>query len=192
MNMIKQVIDTDQINIYNQTVYSPILLPKIQDKSVVLDFNGGLISSDSGVLLLKEIEEQIGLIKAIEKVIPESRDTRYVKHAIHDLLMQRVAQIACGYEDANDCNDLRNDPIFKILADRYPESGEALASQPTMSRFENSISRTTLYRIARVFADAFIASYEQEPEIIVLDFDDTEDIVHGDQQLSLFNNYFKE
>ena len=141
MNMIKQVIDTDQINIYNQTVYSPILLPKVQDKSVVLDFNGGLISSDSGVLLLKEIEEQIGLIKAIEKIIPESRDTRYVKHAIHDLLMQRVAQIACGYEDANDCNDLRNDPIFKILADRYPESGEALASQPTMSRFEKGAVR---------------------------------------------------
>ena len=69
MNMIKQVIDTDQINIYNQTVYSPILLPKVQDKSVVLDFNGGLISSDAGILFLKEIEEQIGLIKAIEKVI---------------------------------------------------------------------------------------------------------------------------
>ncbi|MEK7824820.1 MAG: IS1380 family transposase [Nitrospirota bacterium] len=194
MNSILQIISNSQANTdnLNQTLYSPILLPNVQDKSVFLDFNGGLVSSDAGILLLKEIEEQIGLIKSIEKVIPESRDTRYVRHAIRDLLMQRVAQIACGYEDAYDCNDLRNDPIFKMLADRYPETGEALASQPTMSRFENSISRPTLYRIARVFADVFVASYEQEPEIIVLDFDDTDDIVHGTQQLSLFNNYFKE
>jgi hypothetical protein len=179
-------------NMLNEPVHSSIPLPNVQNKSVSLDFKGGLLSSDAGSLLLKEVEQQTGLIKAIEEVIPEPRDMRYVRHTSHDLLMQRIAQIACGYEDGNDCNDLRNDPIIKILSDRYPETGEALASQPTMSRFENSISRTTLYRIARVFADVFIASYEQEPEAIVLDFDDTEDIVHGSQQLCLFNNYFKE
>lgn len=179
-------------NTLNDTVHSSIPLSNVQNKSVLLDFNGGLLSSDAGCLLLREVEQQIGLIKTIEEVIPEPRDIRYVRHTIRDLLMQRIAQIACGYEDGNDCNDLRNDPIIKILSDRYPETGEALASQPTMSRFENSISRTTLYRIAKVFADVFIASYEQEPEAIVLDFDDTEDIVHGSQQLCLFNNYFKE
>ena len=176
----------------NKSIYSPILLPDIKGKSVSIDFNGGSISSDTGVLILGEVEKQIGIIRKMEKAIPESRDLSYVKHTITDLLMQRVIQIASGYDDANDCNELRKDPIFKILADRYPETGEALASQPTMSRFENSISRTTLYRLAKVFADVFTASYEREPEVIVLDFDDTENIVHGNQQLSLFNNYFKE
>lgn len=187
-NIINNQVDTSALN---KTVNSPILLRNVQDKPVSLDFNGGFLSSDAGVLLLGEVEQQIGLIRAMAEAIPDSRDVRYVRHTLTDLLMQRVSQIACGYEDADDCDDLRNDPIFKILANRYPEIGEALASQPTMSRFENSISRTTLYRLARVFVDVFIASYEKEPEVIVLDFDDTADMVHGSQQLSLFNNYFK-
>ncbi len=126
------------------------------------------------------------------EVIPDSRDARYITHSITDMLIQRVAQIACGYEDADDCDLLRHDPIFKMIAGRYPELGNAFSSQPTMSRFENAISRTTLYRLARVFADIFIASYAEEPDCIVLDFDDTDDPVHGEQQLALFNAYDKE
>ena len=109
-----------------------------------------------------------------------------------DMLIQRVAQIACGYEDGDDCDHLRDDPIFKMLAGRYPEFGEALCSQPSRSRFENSISRTTLYRLALVFGDVFIASSDTEPECLIRDFDDPDDPVHGDQQLALFNNYYKE
>ena len=124
------------------------------------------------------------------KTIPDNRDARYVTHTLTDLLIQRITQIACGYEDANDCNDLRSDPIFKMLADRYPEIGDALASQPTMCRFENRISAPTLYRLAPVFADVFIASYSSPPPVIIIDFDDTEDKVYGKQQLSLFNNYY--
>lgn len=184
--------DPENDNEVNKAINSILPFPNVKDKPVFIDFNGGLISSDAGILLLGEVENQLGIIKEIEKIIPESRDLRYVKHTIHDLLMQRIFQIASGYEDAIDCNELRKDPIFKIIAGRYPETGEDLASQPTMSRFENSISKTTLYRIARVFADVFIASYEEPPEVAVLDFDDTEDITHGHQQLSLFNNYFKE
>ena len=104
--------------------------------------------------------------------------------------MWRIAQISCGYEDANDCDGLRNDPVFKILAGRYPEIGDALSSQPTMSRFENSVSRTTLFRLATVFVDAFVASYAAPPPVIVPDFDDTEDRVYGCQQLNLFNGYY--
>ncbi len=167
-----------------------ITIGDIRDKSLILNFNGGDISSDAGALLFREVEVQIGLIKAMAGVIPESRDTRYVRHTLTDLLIQRVTQISCGYEDANDCDDLRNDPVFKILAGRYPEIGDALSSQPTMSRFENSISRTTLYRLATVFVDAFVASYAAPPPVIVLDFDDTEDRVHGNQQLNLFNGYY--
>lgn len=167
-----------------------ISIGNLGDKSCILNFEGGNISSDAGALLLQEVEEQIGLIRSIAEVIPDNRDGRYVRHTLTDLLIQRIAQIACGYEDANDCNDLRNDPIFKMLAGRYPEIGDALASQPTMSRFENTISRTTLYRIAIVFADIFVASYDIAPSAIVIDFDDTEDKVHGSQQQSLFNGYY--
>ncbi|MCP4115769.1 MAG: IS1380 family transposase, partial [Desulfobacteraceae bacterium] len=164
-----------------------ITICDIGDKSLSLNFNGGNISSDAGALLLRVVEERIGLIKAMAEVIPDSRDARYVRHTLTDLLIQRVTQISCGYEDANTCDDLRNHPVFKILTGRYPEIGDALSSQPTMSRFENSITRTTLYRLATVFIDAFVASYATPPSVIVLDFDDTEDRVHGNQQLNLFN-----
>ena len=169
-----------------------ISLLNVQNKSVELDFSGGLLTSDAGALLLREVEEQIGLIKAMVEAVHDPRDARYVKHTLTDLLIQRITQIACGYEDANDCNDLRNDPVFKMLAGRFPELGEALASQPTMSRFENSISRTTLYRLAKAFVDTFVASYEKAPEMIVVDFDDTNNNVHGGQQLSFFNGYYGE
>ena len=175
-----------------QKVASKITALDIGGKTILINFNGGFLSSDAGALLLREVEEQIGVIRRMAEVIPDSRDAAYITHSITDMLIQRVAQIACGYEDADDCDLLRHDPIFKMIAGRYPEIGDALCSQPTMSRFENSISRTTLYRLARVFADMFIASYDKEPDCIILDFDDTDDPVHGEQQLALFNNYYKE
>ena len=175
-----------------QNVTSKITASDIGEKTVLINFNGGFLSSDAGALLIREVEEHINLIRKMAEVIPDSRDAAYITHSITDLLIQRVAQIACGYEDADDCDLLRHDPIFKMIAGRYPEFGDALSSQPTMSRFENSISRTTLYRLARVFADIFIASYDREPECIILDVDDTDDPVHGDQQLALFNGYYKE
>jgi hypothetical protein len=171
---------------------SPLQLSTVENKQVLVDFDGGQISSDAGLLLLREVEQQLGIIKQLAETINDPRDSRYVKHQVIDLLMQRVAQIAAGYEDADDCDSLRDDPIIKMFADHLPETGDPLASQPTMSRFENSITRTYLYRLAKVFVDHFIQSYEKEPTLIVLDFDDTEDITYGDQQLSLFNKYFKE
>ena len=107
------------------------------------------------------------------------------------MVEQRVFQIACGYEDANDCNVLRTDPGFKAACGRLPSGGADLSSQPTMSRFENRIRRSWLYRIARAFVDHFIASYASPPGAIVLDIDDTEDTVYGAQQMALFNGYFK-
>ena len=93
-------------------------------------------------------------------------------------------QIACGYEDANDCDALCSDPGFKAACGRLPLQGEDLSSQPTMSRFENQMSRSDLYRIARAFVDAFIASYKKPPRAIILDIDDTQDTVYGTQQLA--------
>ena len=173
------------------TSKSPLHAISVKDTPVLVDLDGGEMSSDAGLLLLREVEKHIGIIKALASVVTDSRDSRYVRHQTSDLLTQRIFQIAAGYEDANDCDTLRTDPILKICADRQPESDPALASQSTMSRFENSISRTNLFRLARVLADQFIQSYDKAPKIIVLDFDDTEDKTYGDQQLQLFNNFYK-
>lgn len=162
-------------------------------KPVFLGFDGADISSDGGVLALREVESQIKLLAGFAKVIDDPRDARYTKHDVYELLLQRVSQIACGYEDGNDCDRLRDDPVFKMAAGRQPQSGDRLASQPTHSRFENATTaRRALYRLANQLAESFIKSYASEPEVIVLDFDDTEDRVHGAQQLALFNGYFGE
>ena len=168
------------------TPAAEVRISDIDGKPVFLNFSGPDLTSDAGVLLLKEVEEQIGIIEKMAAVITDDRDARYVKHTLTELLMQRVSQIACGYEDADDCDALRTDPAFKMTVGRCPETGDDLSSQPTMSRFENSVSRTDLYRLALIFADAFIASYASPPPVVVLDFDDTEDKVYGSQQHTLF------
>jgi hypothetical protein len=184
---ISEISDTSAVS-----SSKPMELSPVKGKKVIVDFDGGQISSDAGALLLKETEQQVGIIEAIEAAINDRRDQRYVIHPLTEQLQQRIFQIGCGYEDANDSDTLRDDPIFKICAGKEPESAEPLSSQPTISRLENAPSRTELYRIAQAFVDNFIASYSEEPRVIVLDFDDTDDIVHGRQQLALFNGYFKE
>ncbi len=174
------------------TTNSVLRLREVQNTPVLLDFEGGQLTSDAGLLLLREVDQQLGLVDALANVIPDTRDARYVDYSTKELLLQRIGQIISGYEDANDCDTLRHDPIFKMFAGRLPESDAALASQPTMCRFENRVTRKMLYQIACVFAEQFVASYETPPAIIVLDLDDTEDRVYGDQQLALFNNYYKE
>ena len=169
---------------------APLHLAPVGDKAVDLDFDGGLLSSDAGLMLLKDPDEQLGLTRALAAVLKDARDPRRVHFTLHDLLKQRVLQIAAGYEDANDANTLRHDPIFKLLLDRLPDTGPPLASQPTLSRFENHVSRTELYRMARVLVDQFITSYARPPQLIVLDFDDTEDPVHGAQEQARYDGYY--
>jgi hypothetical protein len=166
-----------------------ILFKDISDKKVEADFNGGEISSDAGLLFLRETESQLGIIQRMADVLRDRRHPSYVKHEVVQLLKQRVFQIACGYEDGNDSDELKNDPVLKMACEKLPESEEPLASQPTICRFENGLSRTDLYRIAEVFLDVFIDSYESAPEAIILDIDDTDDETHGHQQLILFNAF---
>jgi len=163
-----------------------MLFKDIFNKKVIADFDGGDVSSDAGLLFLREVESRTRIIKRIANVLKDKRHPGYVKHQFIHLLKQRVFQIASGYEDANDSNELKNDPVMKIICEKTDSS---LASQPTMSRFENTFSRTDLYRIAQVFVDVFIDSYKKPPEGIVLDIDDTDDPTHGSQQLSFFNAY---
>src|SRR5262250_1064020 len=159
-------------------------------KTVALDFEGGRLSSDAGVVLLKDIDDQLGLTHHLAAVLSDPRDLRRIHFTVEDLLKQRVFQIAAGYEDANDANTLRDDPIFKLMLDRLPETGTPLASQPTISRFENRVSRTELYRMALVLVEQFLASYVSPPKLIVLDFDDTEDRVHGGQEQARYDGYY--
>jgi hypothetical protein len=162
----------------------------VSNKKIELSFSGDQISSDGGLLLLREVENQLKLIDNISNCILDDRDQRYIDHTIKELLTQRVFQIAAGYEDCNDSNDLRGDMILKVCAGRLPQSGNDLASQPTMSRLENSISKKDLIRIGKQLVNTFIESYSHQPEVIIIDCDDTNNNTYGQQELTLFNNYY--
>jgi len=178
--------------IKNYSETTPIVheLFPVSNKQIELSFTGYDISSDGGLLLLREVENQTGLINRISNCITDNRDQRYVDHTIREMLTQRVFQIAAGYEDCNDCDDLRDDMIFKTCAGRLPQTGLSLASQPTMSRLENSIKSQDLYRIGQELVDTFVESYDREPGVIILDCDDTNNNTYGQQELNLFNQYY--
>src|SRR5712692_9539799 len=166
---------------------APLHLAPVGAKAVDLDFDGGRLSSDAGLVLLKDPDEQLGLTHSLAAVLSDPRDPRRVHFTHHDLLKQRVFQIAAGYEDANDANTLRHDPLFTLQLDRLPETGAPLASQPTLSRFENRVSRPELSRMALVLVDQCVASSVSPPQRIVLDVDDTEDPVHGGQEQARYD-----
>ena len=170
----------------------PFSLPAICHKKVTAAFNGGLISSDGGVLLLAGADKRLGLIDTMAAIIPDHRDPNQITHTLADILRARIFAIACGYPDADDLDDLRKDPAFKLACGRLPESGDDLASQPTMSRWENAPDLRTLVRLTHAMVDLWCASYRRPPQAVTLDIDDTADTVHGHQQLSLFNAHYDE
>jgi hypothetical protein len=170
----------------------PFCLPAICRKKVSVAFDGGRLSSDGGVLLLREVERGLGLAPRLAGCLTDRRNASRIDHAIIDMLRLRMFLIAAGYEDADDCDSLRADPVFKMAVGRLPESGNALCSQPTMSRLENAPSKTEIARMMAAMVDLFCASWARPPAAITLDIDDTLDRVHGGQQLSLFNAYYDE
>lgn len=162
-------------------------------KKLEADFNGGTVTSDGGVLFLRAVEAKVNIIRRYADCLRDTRHQEKIDHTMLDMMRQRIYQIGCGYEDANDCNELRSDPGFKAACERLPETGDDLASQPTMSRMENAISRADAYRLSEALVDCFISSYgKKKPIGIILDMDDTDDTTHGNQQLSLFNGYYNE
>ncbi len=162
----------------------------INKKTVEVSFSDPQLSTEGGLLLLREVENHIGIIQQLSDCIKDPRNQSYVQHTVQSLIKQRVFQIAAGYEDANDCNCLRDDKILKISCDQHPETDGTLASQPTMCRFENQPSRSELYNMAYAMVDNFQNSYPEEPPVIIIDCDDTSSITHGQQELSLFNDYY--
>lgn len=167
-------------------------LKPLEKKSIELVFTAEKISSDGGLLLLREVENQVGIIDSMSHCINDTRHPGYIQHTLTSMLTQRVLQISAGYEDANDCATLRDDMILKICSGVAPDEEKSLSSQPTMSRFENSLSNKELYSIGLAFIDHFINSYSEEPSVIILDSDDTNSNTYGEQQLALFNDYYGE
>src|SRR6266852_5960125 len=145
--------DSMQAALATQRQPTPLLLAPVGDKTVELAFGGGRLSSDAGLILLKDMDDQLGLTRALAAVQADARDARRLHFPPEDLRKQRIFHMAAGDEDANDANTLRHDPIFKLLLDRLPETGAPLASQPTIARFENRVSRPEMYRMALVFMD---------------------------------------
>lgn len=170
----------------------PFSLPSICQRKVTGAFDGGRISSDGGVLLLAGADQQIGLIDTLAAIIPDYRDPNHITHTLSDILRARIFAIACGYPDGDDLDDLRKDPAFKLACGRLPESGDDLASQPTLSRWENAPDLRTLIRLTQAMVDLWCGSHRRPPKAITLDIDDTADTVHGHQQLSLFNAHYDE
>jgi hypothetical protein len=164
---------------------APIPLP------VQVDFTGGRLTSDGGLPWLAEADTALGLCAALAAVIPDWR-TRRGRHDLPTLLRQRIYQIACGYEDQNDATQLRSDPLLKLVCGRLPETDPDLASQPTLSRLETSVSARTCYRLAQALGQIYLAERERDgpPTHVVLDLDGTDDPTHGDQEGTAYHGYF--
>ena len=174
----------------HSTLPLPGLSP-VAGKAVLARFDGGLLSSDAGVLALREVDKHLRVAERLAACIDDPRSQDQVVHRLPDLIRFRLLMIAAGYEDGNDAISLRSDPIFKMAQDVLP-SDRDLASQPTLSRLENMPDARCLVRMGRALVELYCASFRQAPKQIVLDIDDTFDAVHGDQQLRLFNAHYDE
>jgi len=159
-------------------------------KKIQADFHGGQLTSDAGAALLREVDRRIGLIDAVTNCITDPRDPAKITHDLRTLLAQRIFGIAMGYEDLNDHDSLRDDPLLQIVTERGMNPQQPLASASTLCRFENHVDRQTLAKMAEVFVEQFIASQSRVPEQIVLDFDATDDPVHGSQEGRFFHGYY--
>src|SRR5215472_10164558 len=166
-------------------------LSAVQGKAVVARFDGGRLSSEGGLLALREIERRLGLADRLAGCLRDPRMPAKVVHRLAEIIRFRMLMIAAGYEDGNDADTLRNDPMFKLALDRLP-SGADLCSQPTISRAENLPDARALLRMGQAMVAHYCQSFRHVPRRIVLDIDDTFDAVHGGQQLRLFNAHYDE
>jgi DDE family transposase len=162
-------------------------LSPVAGKPVHVSFDAGRLTSDSGILLLAEIERRLGVAERLARCLEDPRAPERVQHGLAEMIRCRALLIAAGYEDANDCDALRADPAFKMAIGRLPESDADLCSQPTMCRLENLPRPIALKRMMAAMVELFCDRFDDVPRRIVLEIDDTEDRVHGGQQLALFH-----
>jgi len=166
-------------------------LSPVGGKPVIARFDGGHLSSDGGLLVLREVERRLDVDGRLAACIADPRDPDRVVHGLDEIIRFRLLMIAAGYEDGNDADRLRTDPMFKLAMARL-EGETALCSQPTISRLENLPDTRTLLRMGQTMVDLYCSSFRQVPRRIVLDVDDTFDAVHGAQQMRLFNAHHDE
>ena len=165
---------------------SQVPFTKLGRRAIDVRFDGGDVTSDGGLLLLRQVERRLGLLKAVAKVLPDPRDPVLVRHTTEQLLRQRVYGLCQGYEDLNDHDRLRDDLALQTAVGK----DQAGASSPTLCRFENRADRKTAVATQRILIDQFIASFKKAPEELVLDFDATDDLVHGNQDARHFSAYY--
>lgn len=174
----------------------PVVFSSLHRKNLAADFQGGDLTSDGGLPLLREVDRRIGLLDALSAAIRDPRDPDRIEHDQRTLLAQRILAIAAGYEDLNDHDALRADTLLQTLTDRRLKAGQKesdpLASPPTLCRLENRVTRRDLTQMAAVLVDQFVASHPTPPEEVVLDFDATNDPVHGGQEGRFFHGYYDE
>jgi hypothetical protein len=168
----------------------PLLFSSLNRQQIVADFDGGRLTSDAGGLLLREADLQLDLTAHLAGCLTDPRDPAKIVHAQQTMLAQRIHGVALGYEDLNDHDTLREDPLMAVLADKQPAPEDPLASSPTLSRFENRIDRQGLVRMTEVFVETFIRSHKRPPKQLILDFDATDDHIHGTQEGRFFHGYY--
>ena len=171
-------------------------LKRLRRQAVEVDFDGGTMTSDGGLLLLREVDRRLDLIRRIDAAIPDPREPLFTSHPQGELLTSRIFGIASGYEDANDHHTLRHDPAFQVAAGRtpaennYQDDQSPLASPSTHSRFENRVNEQSIFKMHEVLLDTFLDSFDEPPEQIILDYDATDDMIHGNQAKRYFNGFY--
>ena len=166
----------------------PIVISRSKSRKIEVDRKGYAVTSDAGALLLRQVDRSIGLTQAVAALLHDRRQQKKVRHTYHAQLIQRIYGIALGYEDLNDHDTLRHDPCIQTAADR----DEALAGRSTLCRFEQLADRDTCRRVHEVFMETFIQSHPTPPEELILDFDATDDLVHGNQEGRNYNGYYRD
>lgn len=179
----------------DDTTTQSVMFPEMARKPVVVRFDEERGSSDGGAVLLAAADRRLGLTAALADCVRDWRDETMVVHRMPELVRQRVFALACGYPDGNDASRLAADPIHKLLVGRDPLEGDDLASQPTISRFENAARRADLFRMGECLADTVIERHRtrlgKKVRRITIDLDQTDDPTHGAQQLAMFNGYYE-
>jgi len=185
-------MDKNSINFDTKDTMGKLFsIAPIKNKRIEVSFTAPDLSSQGGLLLMNEYDRHHGFIGKLAGCIEDTRHRSFVQHTYYEMLRQRIFQIAAGYQDGDDCDLLRDDSTLKMCSGRLPDD-KALSSQPTMSRFENKLTDRELYKIGEVFLNEFISSYKKAPKVIILDCDDSNFNTYGDQQGTLFNDYYGE
>lgn len=167
------------------TSWKLISFSRSKQRAIKGNFDGGQVSSDGGLLLLKEADRKLNLIRSVARRLHDPRQEGKVQHAVETMLRQRVMGLCAGWEDLNDAEQLRTDTVHQLAA-----GAETLASSPTLCRFENRQSRATAWAVNAEFVEQFVASHRKAPAKLILDFDATDTPVHGEQEGRFFHGYY--